>query len=176
MELWSNWYFQCDCPRCTDTSESGTFVSALKCCECHEGLILPETTHLHSTWRCRSILIVTIQLQCPKSKVQFQRTWSDSILLRYPPNKIRFKIDLILSQTLCFKLKIQKSVSKIQEQIIFRFCNAPFGGDMIQDIIDTAESQLREISSNPSVKQYESFIRRNTRTFHMKHYLILLGW
>ena len=60
--------------------------------------------------------------------------------------------------------------------MIFRFCNAPFGGDMIQDIIDTAENQLREISSNPSVKQYESFIRRNTRTFHMKHYLILLGW
>ena len=53
MELSNEWYFQCDCPRCSDTSEFGTFVSALKCCECSEGLILPESTQPNVTWRCR---------------------------------------------------------------------------------------------------------------------------
>ncbi|XP_023326813.1 histone-lysine N-methyltransferase ASHR1 [Eurytemora carolleeae] len=37
------WYFICKCARCADNTEFGTYVSALKCSNCREGLILPET-------------------------------------------------------------------------------------------------------------------------------------
>ena len=42
QELASEWYFTCRCARCSDISEFGTFVSAVKCSNCREGLILPE--------------------------------------------------------------------------------------------------------------------------------------
>ena len=46
---------------------------------------------------------------------------------------------------------------------------------MIIEIIETVEKQLDEISKNPSVKLYEQFIRTNSTTLHIKHYLNLLG-
>ena len=46
---------------------------------------------------------------------------------------------------------------------------------MIIKIINTAESKLQDISCSPSVKLYEAFIRKNLKTFHLKHYLNLLG-
>jgi len=51
--LEEDWYFQCRCPRCCDVSEFGTFLSALQCSSCREGLILPETLDKDSLWRCR---------------------------------------------------------------------------------------------------------------------------
>ena len=42
LYLASDWYFDCSCSRCSDVTEFGTFVSALKCSSCSEGLILPE--------------------------------------------------------------------------------------------------------------------------------------
>ena len=56
-----------------------------------------------------------------------------------------------------------------------RFCNAPYDREMISNIILKAEGQLQEISLNPSVKQYETFIRKHLRTLHLKHYLNLTG-
>jgi len=47
------WYFQCRCTRCSDVTEFGTYVSALKCIHCNEGLILPENLDKDSLWRCR---------------------------------------------------------------------------------------------------------------------------
>ena len=46
---------------------------------------------------------------------------------------------------------------------------------MVLEIIENVEKQLDEISSNPSVKLYENFIRRNSPTLHIKHYLNLFG-
>ena len=43
------------------------------------------------------------------------------------------------------------------------------------NIVEKAEIQLQEISLNPSVKQYESFIRKHLRNLHLKHYLNLTG-
>jgi len=106
MELYNEWYFECECSRCIDTTEFGTFVSALKCKECSEGLILPENAHIGSTWRCR-------------------------------------------------------------------FCNAPYATEMIMSILESIENQLKEIEVCPSVKQLETFIRKNLSKLHMKHYLIL---
>ena len=51
LEL-SDWYFDCQCERCHDVTERATFVSALKCPQCREGLILPESQD-NSLWRCR---------------------------------------------------------------------------------------------------------------------------
>lgn len=51
LEL-SDWYFECHCERCQDVTERATFVSALKCPQCREGLILPESQD-NSLWRCR---------------------------------------------------------------------------------------------------------------------------
>jgi len=48
-----DWFFKCRCSRCLDVTEFGTFVSALKCSSCREGLILPETIEKDSLWRCR---------------------------------------------------------------------------------------------------------------------------
>jgi hypothetical protein len=42
LNLANEWYFDCSCARCSDVTEFGTFVSALKCGSCREGLILPE--------------------------------------------------------------------------------------------------------------------------------------
>ena len=41
------------CPRCVDPTEFGTFVSALKCNSCSEGLVLPHSSEEGSVWRCR---------------------------------------------------------------------------------------------------------------------------
>ena len=46
---------------------------------------------------------------------------------------------------------------------------------MILEIIENVEKQLDDISENPSVKLYEHFIRRNSSTLHIKHYLNLFG-
>ena len=56
-----------------------------------------------------------------------------------------------------------------------RFCNAPHAVEMITTIINTAEAKLQEISTSPSVKLYENFIRKNLSTLHLKHYLNLFG-
>merc|ERR1711874_684017 len=53
LELANEWYFHCSCLRCSDLTEFGTFVSAVKCASCKEGLILPEDTKQDSLWRCR---------------------------------------------------------------------------------------------------------------------------
>jgi len=106
LELYNEWYFECECSRCMDTTEFGTFFSALKCKECSEGLILPENIHVGSTWRCR-------------------------------------------------------------------FCNAPYATEMIMSILESIENQLKEIAVSSSVKQLETFIRKNLSKLHMKHYLIL---
>ena len=59
--------------------------------------------------------------------------------------------------------------------VIHRFCNAPYDLEMILEILENVEKQLDEISENPSVKLYEHFIRRNSPTLHIKHYLNLFG-
>lgn len=35
--------FDCDCERCSDVTEYGTFLSAMKCFKCPEGLLLPKS-------------------------------------------------------------------------------------------------------------------------------------
>ena len=61
--LSSGWHFLCHCPRCLDVTEFGTFVSAIKCSQCREGLILAENSSQRQVWRCRSVSPVT----CPPS-------------------------------------------------------------------------------------------------------------
>ena len=51
------WYFLCSCERCTDTTELGTFISAVKCRMCAgnncESYILPrDSQDMGSDWCC----------------------------------------------------------------------------------------------------------------------------
>jgi hypothetical protein len=48
-------YFQCLCNRCKDSTELGTYFSALKCSKCTNGHVLPlEPLNLSSAWKCDS--------------------------------------------------------------------------------------------------------------------------
>ncbi|XP_037067900.1 uncharacterized protein LOC119089333 [Pollicipes pollicipes] len=46
-------FFDCTCERCADPTEFGTFFSALKCCSCGKGTILPkDSLDAKSEWSC----------------------------------------------------------------------------------------------------------------------------
>jgi len=46
-------FFICDCQRCADPTECGTFLSALKCPECSKGWLLPiDPIDDESVWKC----------------------------------------------------------------------------------------------------------------------------
>ncbi|XP_053659241.1 SET domain-containing protein SmydA-8 [Anopheles marshallii] len=50
-------FFDCNCRRCSDPTELGTYCSALRCTKCQRGLILPvNPLEQKSEWRCQ---------QCP---------------------------------------------------------------------------------------------------------------
>uniref|UniRef100_A0A0K2T923 Protein msta n=1 Tax=Lepeophtheirus salmonis TaxID=72036 RepID=A0A0K2T923_LEPSM len=54
IELYYGKYFSCECKRCLDPTEMGSYISALKCQNCKEGLILSESPlDLNSAWSCR---------------------------------------------------------------------------------------------------------------------------
>ena len=38
------WFFDCACPRCSDPTELGTFMSAIRCNACRAGYLLPENS------------------------------------------------------------------------------------------------------------------------------------
>ena len=48
-QIRSQWYFDCDCVRCSDPTDCQTFSSAIVCAKCRHGLVLPQSGDL---WRC----------------------------------------------------------------------------------------------------------------------------
>jgi len=51
------WYFECSCPRCLDTTELGTYISAVRCRLCNgkgtEAYLLPSASdNLTADWQC----------------------------------------------------------------------------------------------------------------------------
>lgn len=49
----SEWHFDCACPRCSDPTECGTYVSGLACEACEEGVLLPANPlDAYSEWTC----------------------------------------------------------------------------------------------------------------------------
>ena len=78
VRLSSDWYFHCQCPRCLDVTEFGTFVSAIKCSQCREGLILAENSSERQIWRCRSVSAVTgpPSSSCTSDFVTSRTTWT----------------------------------------------------------------------------------------------------
>uniref|UniRef100_A0A182M1X4 SET domain-containing protein n=1 Tax=Anopheles culicifacies TaxID=139723 RepID=A0A182M1X4_9DIPT len=47
-------FFYCNCRRCSDPTELGTYCSALRCTDCRRGLILPvNPLNQESGWRCQ---------------------------------------------------------------------------------------------------------------------------
>eukprot|EP00095_Tigriopus_kingsejongensis_P012445 maker-scaffold89_size390429-snap-gene-0.18 protein:Tk12445 transcript:maker-scaffold89_size390429-snap-gene-0.18-mRNA-1 annotation:"protein isoform b-like" len=52
-EIERNWFFRCQCPRCLDPTEFGTFMSAVRCFQCQSGYLLPsDAQDLESDWKC----------------------------------------------------------------------------------------------------------------------------
>merc|ERR1719469_967580 len=48
-------FFHCQCPRCSDPSELGTFASALLCqCSGKGTITMTDTSDIGSTWKCES--------------------------------------------------------------------------------------------------------------------------
>jgi len=46
-------FFECDCARCADPTECGTYLSAFKCQKCSVGNVLPlKPLQQHTNWRC----------------------------------------------------------------------------------------------------------------------------
>lgn len=46
-------FFQCQCPRCIDSTELGTFSSALKCPKCTKGTVTSSNTQdMEADWQC----------------------------------------------------------------------------------------------------------------------------
>jgi len=47
---------------------------------------------------------------------------------------------------------------------------------MIQELVENLEEQLQDISKHgPTIKAFETFIRKNSKDLHLKHYLNLIG-
>ena len=48
-------FFSCQCPRCSDPTELGTFSSALRCSNCKEGnVVSSDVNNVEAEWKCRS--------------------------------------------------------------------------------------------------------------------------
>ena len=49
------WFFDCTCPRCSDVTEMGSFMSAVVCFACQKGYLLPiHALEYKSDWICDS--------------------------------------------------------------------------------------------------------------------------
>ena len=52
-QIKEEWYFDCTCKRCSDRTECGTNISAIKCFECFIGNLLPrDSLEYSSAWFC----------------------------------------------------------------------------------------------------------------------------
>ena len=53
LMLQADWHFDCMCKRCSDPTECGSFISAVKCFDCGSDRVLPvDSLDYDSTWRC----------------------------------------------------------------------------------------------------------------------------
>ena len=49
----ADWHFDCLCKRCSDPTECGSFISAVKCFDCGADRVLPlDPLDYDSAWRC----------------------------------------------------------------------------------------------------------------------------
>ena len=49
------WYFDCQCPRCSDPTELGSYMSAVICFACKLGFLVPtDSLQYKSDWKCDS--------------------------------------------------------------------------------------------------------------------------
>ena len=57
-----------------------------------------------------------------------------------------------------------------------RFCSNPFEPDVICELVKKIEDELYDVlDMNPTVKGLETFIKKNSKDLHSKHYLNLIG-
>ena len=51
-KILTEWYFDCLCKRCSDPTECGTFISAIKCFQCNGDLLPINSLDYESQWKC----------------------------------------------------------------------------------------------------------------------------
>ena len=52
-DIHKHWFFDCECERCCDSTEFGTFMSAVRCLTCQSGYLLPtDALEYESLWEC----------------------------------------------------------------------------------------------------------------------------
>ena len=52
-KIWQNWKFLCQCDRCRDPTEFGTYFSGIRCAKCPDGIQLPLVPEMLGTpWKC----------------------------------------------------------------------------------------------------------------------------
>ena len=53
LMLQADWHFDCMCKRCSDPTECGSFISAVKCFDCGSDRVLPvDPLDYESIWKC----------------------------------------------------------------------------------------------------------------------------
>ncbi|XP_040575619.1 SET domain-containing protein SmydA-8 isoform X1 [Lepeophtheirus salmonis] len=53
------WFFDCECQRCTDRTELGTYMSAINCKHCKNGYLLPvNSLSYKSDWSCNNCDVI----------------------------------------------------------------------------------------------------------------------
>lgn len=66
-------FFHCQCPRCEDPTELGTFASALLC-QCKGTIVMSDTRDIGSTWKCSScgVTLTSAQVSTVTSQAKQQ--------------------------------------------------------------------------------------------------------
>ena len=58
QKIREEWFFDCNCKRCSDSTECGTNISGVKCTNCQKGVFLPvKPLDYYCDWLCKKVLI-----------------------------------------------------------------------------------------------------------------------
>uniref|UniRef100_A0A1B6C0V1 SET domain-containing protein n=3 Tax=Clastoptera arizonana TaxID=38151 RepID=A0A1B6C0V1_9HEMI len=67
-------FFECVCSRCSDPTESGTYLSAMKCQKCNDGLVLStDPLKADAIWKCNSTQCTGFSLTADDVNVLMER-------------------------------------------------------------------------------------------------------
>jgi hypothetical protein len=117
--------FMCKCNRCTDATEFGTFIGALKCVrpQCQDYMLPRDPLQVLSPWKCQSCNLTLDHVRISKiydivSKQVFQKIINDpmDVVNKY----LKEKLNAILPKTnqFCIEVKLQIILKMKQQKTI----------------------------------------------------------
>ena len=57
--IYRKWYFYCNCLRCSDATEAGTYLDALRCCKCPGSVVPRDPLSRKTDYQCDSCQDIT---------------------------------------------------------------------------------------------------------------------